>query len=377
MSASAPASSAPVIRCRSAGRLRGFIRNRILLARWSPRALPPACSDAQAGRALAELVGPAMMAPVNEALRRADTLAARIGGCARDAYTVLYLCAGLAVLFAVGGVAVVNNNTVLNLLVLAELAMLIVLVVTFRNAHRVNWHSHWLALRFHGEFLRCLPVLAAMRPDSLHARQAREGRDDLVDAPAPTAPHLAALVSHHDKAEDPAIVEQAAEQRAERARLYEELHARFVAQPAEYAAQAMAYARLLAGQQLRYHCLRAQQEQAIVHRVHQVSVGAFVMTILAVIVHFWWHSAVLTIICTGVPAFAASLHGFVAQEESERLAASYSAMANRLQGWLDQDDALGDVAQLQERLGELVDLMMAEVQDWHRLFGEKGMYHLG
>ena len=32
---------------------------------------------------------------------------------------------------------------------------------------------------------------------------------------------------------------------------------------------------------------------------------------------------------------------------------------------------------MQERLGELVDLMMAEVQDWHRLFGEKGMYHLG
>ena len=139
------------------------------------------------------------------------------------------------------------------------------------------------------------------------------------------------------KAEDPAIVEQAAEQRAERARLYEELHARFLAQPAHYAAEALAYARLLAGQQLRYHCLRAQQEQTIVHRVHQLSVGAFGMTILAVIVHFWWHSAVLTIICTAVPAFAASLHGFVAQEESERLAASYSAMANRLQGWLDLD----------------------------------------
>jgi hypothetical protein len=373
---------AAAIRCRSAGRVRGFIRNRILLAGWRPRALPAAPGDAVAARELTELVGSAMLAPMRAALDGADTLAGRIGGCARDAYTVLYGCAGLAVLFAACGVAAAGNNTVLNLLVLAELLMLLVLIVTFRNAHRTNWHSHWLALRFHGEFLRCLPIMAAMRDDSMHARQAREGRDGSVDAPASTAPHLVALAAHHGRAVDPGAAEQAAAQRAIRAKLYEHLYARFLLHPEPYARRALAYARTLAGQQLRYHCFRAQQEQTIVHRAHKLSIGAFGLTIVAVIAHFWWHAALLTIICTGVPAFAASLHGFVAQEESERLAASYGAMAVRLQAWLDlgldldhADGAL--LPAMQERLAELVELMMSEVQDWHRLFGEKGMYHLG
>jgi hypothetical protein len=129
---------------------------------------------------------------------------------------------------------------------------------------------------------------------------------------------------------------------------------------------------------LRYHCLRAQQEQTIVHRVHQLSIGAFGLTIVAVLAHFWWHAALLTIIGTGVPAFAASLHGFVAQEESERLTASYGAMACRLHAWIERDNADGaELASIQTRLDELVELMMSEVQDWHRLFGEKGLYHLG
>lgn len=367
-----------MIRCRSAGRLRGFIRNRILLARWRPRALPAAAADSVAEHELAQLVGPAMLEPMSEALDHADSLARRIGGCARDAYAVLYVCAGLAVLFAACGVAAAGNNALLNLLVLAELVMLLVLLLTFRNAHRVNWHSRWLALRFHVEFLRCLPILAAMRTDSLHARQAREGSDGSIAAPASNAPHLAALLAHHCEPADTRAAEHEAGQRAIRAHLYGQLHERFLQHPAQYAAQALAYARVVAGQQLRYHCLRAQQEQTIMHRVHKVSIGAFGLTIVAAITHFWWHAALLTIICTGVPAFAASLHGFLAQEESERLTASSGAMAIRMEGWLDLENAsVNELPAMQSRLAELVELMMSEVQDWHRLFGEKGMYHLG
>jgi hypothetical protein len=366
-----------MIRCRSAGRLRGFIRSRILLARWQPRALPAAGSDAVADGELARLVGPDMLAPMNEALGHADGEARRIGGCARDAYTMLYLCAGLAVLFAACGVAATDNHTLLNVLVLAELATLLVLLLTFRKAHRVNWHGRWLALRFHVEFLRCLPLLAAMRSDSLQAHHAHD-HDTHDVAAAPLPPHLAALLNHHGKAADGRSAEHEAGLRAIRASLYQRLHARCLQQPAQYAALALAYARTVAGQQLRYHCMRAQQEQAIVHRVHTLSIGAFGLTIVAVVAHFWWHAALLTIISTGVPAFAASLHGFMAQEESERLAASSAAMAIRLQGWLDlEPPAAGELAAMQSRLAELVDLMMAEAQDWHRLFGEKGMYHLG
>jgi hypothetical protein len=377
MSASALLSPEPIIRCRSAGRLRGFIRSRILLARWKPRALPAASTDAVADAELAPLVGPDMLAPMSAALGDADSQARHIGGCARDAYTMLYLCAALAVLFAACGVAATDNHTLLNVLVLAELATLLVLLLTFRKAHRVNWHGRWLALRFHVEFLRCLPLLAAMRSDSMQAHQA-DDRDASDATAAPQPPHLAALSNHHGKVADARSDEHPAALRATRASLYQQLHARCLQQPDQYAALALAYARTVAGQQLRYHCMRAQQEQAIVHRVHALSIGAFGLTIVAVAAHFWWHAALLTIISTGVPAFAASLHGFMAQEESERLAASSTSMAIRLQGWLDlAPPAPGELAAMQSRLAELVDLMMAEAQDWHRLFGEKGMYHLG
>ncbi len=365
------------IRCHSAGRLRGFIRNRILLALWQPHALPHAAGDAAAAQQLAQLVGPAMLAPMHDALAHADSEARHVGGCARDAYTVLYACAGLAVLFAASGVAAAGNHTLLNLLVLAELAMLLVLLLTFRSAHRVNWHGRWMALRFHVEFLRCLPITAAMHADSPQARLARGGAED-ADAPVSQAPHLAALRGHHRKAADAGVALHGAELRAARAQLYQRLRGHALEHPARYAAQALGYGRTVAGQQLRYHCLRAQQEQTIVHRVHVVSTAAFALTVVAVLVHFWWHSALLTVICTGVPAFAASLHGFLAQEESERLAASFSAMAERLQGWLDGvDDAGADLPAMQQRLGELAELLMGEMQDWHRLFGDKGMYHLG
>jgi hypothetical protein len=374
---SSVSSSPSTIRCHSAGRLRGFIRDRILLAGWQPHALPAASGDAVAAQELAQLVGPAMLAPMSNALDHADSEARHIGGCARDAYTVLYACAGLAVLFAACGVAAAGNYTVLNLLVLAELAMLLVLLLTFRSAHRVNWHGRWMALRFHVEFLRCLPITAAMHPDSLQARQARQGSEE-PDAPVSDAPHLAALRDHHRKAAGAGVATHSAELRTARANLYQQLRGHALQQPADYAAQALGYGRTLAGQQLRYHCVRAQQEQTIVHRVHTLSTAAFGLTVVAVLVHFWWHSALLTVICTGVPAFAASLHGFLAPEESERLAASFSAMAVRLQGWLDGTDDIGaDLPAMQRRLGELAELMMGEMQDWHRLFGDKGMYHLG
>jgi hypothetical protein len=376
MSSTAIPSPAATTRCHSAGRLRGFLRNRILLAGWQPRALPAAGSDAVAAQELAHLVGPAMLEPMNVALDHADREASHVGGCARDAYTLLYACAAFAVLFAACGVAAGDNHLVLNLLVLAELVMLVVLLLTFRSAHRTNWHGRWMALRFHVEFLRCLPITAATHPDSLHARQAREDGSAAAGLPLSDAPHLAALRNHHGKAADASVAAQDDALRAGRARLYLQLRAHAAVEPAKYAARALAYGRVLAGQQLRYHCIRAQQEQAIVHRVHALSMAAFGLTVVAVLVHFWWHSALLTIICTGVPAFAASLHGFLAQEESERLAASFSAMAVRLQGWLDRPDP-AELAAMQERLGELAELMMGEMQDWHRLFGDKGMYHLG
>jgi hypothetical protein len=153
---------------------------------------------------------------------------------------------------------------------------------------------------------------------------------------------------------------------------------RSLVDPWTYTATALEYARQLARQQLRYHCRRVHEEQVIVHRVHAISLAGFAVTICAVMAHLVWHAPVLTMISTGVPAFAASLQGFSAQEESERLTASHRSMAQRLDAWPNtaMEADLG-AAEVQKQLSNLVELLMSEVHDWHRLFGEKGMYHLG
>jgi hypothetical protein len=365
------------IRCRSAGRIRNFFRKRILLAGWQAHDLPAAPSQDASQALLGRLIGPGLLQRVTGALDESDTLAQRIGGCARDAYTVLYGCAALAVLLAAWGVAS-ESASLRVLLSVAELGTLLVLFFTFRNAHRVNWHEHWLGLRFHAEFLRCLPVLVAL--DRERAPLWLQGRAhtgiDAEDAVLP--PHLAALSSHHHASVDARVAAHERERHDVRAALLAQLDRVCREDEWSYTTTALDYARQLARQQLRYHCRRAQEEQVIVHRVHTVSLTGFALTIAAVMAHMVWHAPLLTMISTGLPAFAASLQGFTAQEESERLTASYGAMAHRLNAWLDVPLARdAGMAEVQEHLSNLVELLMSEVHDWHRLFGEKGMYHLG
>jgi hypothetical protein len=350
-----------------------------LLSGWLPNALPAAPTTAETDAALDLLVGVSLRRHVLAALDRADTLAGKIGGCARDAYTVLYVCASLAVLFAASGVAVAGHGPIIDFLVLAELGTLVILFMIFRNAHRVNWHSRWLKLRFHAEYLRCLPLQVALHLDTSAPRHAPPPKagEHAVDLEA-DAPHLQALRDQHEAAIDDRLNAHEEQQHGVRSDLYTQLHAKFLEAPLTYVGHCLSYSRMLAQQQLHYHCLRAQQEKTIVHRLHKVSVGAFALTILAVVIHFWWHAPVLTIIGTSVPAFAASVHGFLAQEESERLAARYHQMAIRIHHWLGRKIETPDnLPEAQSYLAELADLMMSEMHDWHRLFGDKGLYHLG
>ncbi|TFW30144.1 hypothetical protein E4L96_00585 [Massilia arenosa] len=365
------------IRCRSAGRIRNFFRKRLLLAGWQARELPAAPSQESSQSLLEKLTGRVLLQRVTSALHEADTLAQRIGGCARDAYTVLYGCAALAVLLAAWGVASTSPSVKL-MLAVAELGTLIVLFLTYRNAHSVNWHERWLGLRFHAEFLRCLPVLVALNHDRsplwLHGRSQADLRDDHAVLP----PHLAALAGHHHASEDARAAAHERAQHEVRTQLLGQMEGICRDDEWTYTWTALEYARQLARQQLRYHCRRAQEEQLIMHRVHAISLVSFAATIAAVMAHMVWHAAFLTMISTGVPAFAASLQGFTAQEESERLVASSSSMAHRLDAWLNTGvDADAELAEVQEHLSNLVELLMSEVHDWHRLFGEKGLYHLG
>ncbi|MBK9440046.1 MAG: hypothetical protein IPN53_01565 [Comamonadaceae bacterium] len=362
--------------CRSAGRFRALIRNRLLLAGWRAKDLPLSPTMATTSASFQALVGPAIQQHMTQALFQADLLAGQIGGCARDAYTVLYACASFAVLFAASGVVVSDHGVMIYLLGLAELSMLLILLMTFRNAHQVNVHQRWLGLRFHAEFLRCVPLLAALPVESttskgqLHQKHARGQHGDV--------PHLKALSGKHKQINDKNLQLHEQAQQVLSSQLIEQLREVYLRDPLAYTQRCMVHANLLAKQQLHYYCLKAQQEQAIVGRSHWLSMVAFGLTLVAVLTHFFIHSPLLTVINTVVPAFVASLHGFLAQEESERLAASNRQMAIRIHQWISTDvGAPNDSDATRAHLADLVDLMMSEVQDWHRLFGEKGMYHLG
>jgi hypothetical protein len=176
------------------------------------------------------------------------------------------------------------------------------LFLTFRNAHRVNWHEHWLGLRFHAEFPRCLPVLAAAAqeraPRWLHGRA--RAAIDAEDAPLP--PHLAALTGHGHATEDPRAIAHGHAQHEVRATLLDKLDRICRDDPWTYTMTTLDYARQLARQQLRYHCRRAQEERVIVHRVHAISLAGFAVTIGAVMAHLVWHLPILTMVSTGVPA---------------------------------------------------------------------------
>src|SRR5206468_508469 len=133
-----PFMSSIELHCRTAGRLRNVVRSRFLLAGWQAHDLPAAPSQDGSQALLGRLIGPALLQRVTSALNESDTLAQRTAGCARDAYTVLYGCSALAVLLAAWGAAI-ESHTLRFGLAMAELGTLVVLFLTFRNAHKANW----------------------------------------------------------------------------------------------------------------------------------------------------------------------------------------------------------------------------------------------
>jgi len=169
--------------------------------------------------------------------------------------------------------------------------------------------------------------------------------------------------SHHDIDESARVKESGS--------LYAKLRKSVEREPNETMNQIMLYAEELAKEQRWYHCKSAQREMAIEKRIHTVSILLFTVTFIAVLCHFLLHSPWLVVVATVLPASAASLHGFLAHEETERFAARYSGMAFQLDAWLNDQDGLTE-----ERLEKLIRLLTSEVTDWHGLLQHQSL-HIG
>lgn len=348
--------------CITKGKVRNFFRS-LLLTGWEPENLPV---GGQPASNIPEIYGKDGNEYL-EAFERADFAASEAGGCYRDSYTILYLCAALAVFFAVINVAIEWEDFKAFAWVVSEAIMLLIIGFIYWHARKAKWHENWINLRFHSEYLRCLPMIATRYselPSGWHMPHTTTISHSNNGEPLPSYLQVFNHAhGHHDIAEG--------ERTKERSSFYAKLHESEKNDSSETLKQTMIYAEELAKNQRRYHCMSAQREMAIERRIHVISMSLFFSTALAVLCHFLWHSPWLTVVATVLPACAASLHGFLAHEETERFAARYSGMAFQLDAWLnDQDSPTND------RLEKLISMLMSEVTDWHGLLQHKSL-HIG
>lgn len=348
--------------CITKGLLRNFSRKLLLLG-WKPVDLP------EEGHPISNI--PAIYGDDGkkylEAFEHADLAASDAGGCYRDSYTILYLCAALAVLFSVINVSLGWEGRQALTWVAFEAVMLSIIAWVYRRTRKAKWHEHWVSLRFQSEFLRCLPMISAHSPEfpsGWYMPHCRTISPSVNAEPIPS--YLQVLHHAHNSHENDEV-----ERENERRNLYAKLRASVEKGSGEALKQTMIYAEELAKDQRWYHCRSAQREMAIEKAIHVISMSFFLGTVVAVLCHFFWHSSWLIVFATVLPACAASLHGFLAHEETERLAARYSGMAFQLDAWLNDQ-----ASSTEERLEKLIELLMSEVSDWQGLLQHQSL-HIG
>ena len=127
-------------------------------------------------------------------------------------------------------------------------------------------------------------------------------------------------------------------------------------------------------QQRHYHYRIASKQHALRHRVHNVNTALFALTALGALLHLVIHTLWLSLVTTFFPAFAASLHGALAQSEayrlgaaSERLVVELQSAIGRIHDALNEGASTGDFNGLKAAIEAAIALILEEHQDWHLL----------
>jgi hypothetical protein len=282
----------------------------------------------------------------------ADMLAVHYGSRSRSAHVRVYVLAWAAVLLALLAVPIASSWAWV--WPRAELALIVLILVTVVRARKGKWHERWLAYRLLSERLRTLDFLAPL------ARTTPEFHPPAyIDAYDPTL----RWVDWHFRA----IVRECGL-----------CNARV---DARYLNDCWQIVRSAVEGQSEYHAGAAARLRTVHHRLHTFGEGLFFATLLVCIGHILapllfqtsesggvanW----LILAAAALPAAGAASAGILAQEESKRLAARYSAMHRRLDGILKLMPAspagmsLEDVGATAETAALT---MVGEVQDWHVL----------
>ncbi|HVY55803.1 MAG TPA: DUF4231 domain-containing protein [Thermodesulfobacteriota bacterium] len=275
----------------------------------------------------------------------ADKLANYYSNIYRSSFTVNYLMAGFAVLFALLIPTVKKLET---LWVLCELTLIVLIILITAVGNLKHWHERWIDYRLLSEQLRHLRFLT---PLGLTMPSFRVPAHDTYGDPRST------WVNWHFRA----IVREAG-------MVGTTIDEHYLA----------AYRDFLSKQeitgQIDYHKRNAPRLHRINHTLHIIGMGLFAMTFVTTFIHLFYHSDWLIICSAFFPALGAAIYGIRTQGEFEQLAKRSDAMSAHLENLrseLDRPDFTSSYGLLGSIAENTAEVMSTETLDWRIVFQSK------
>ena len=290
------------------------------------------------------------------AFSAADHLAVYYSLVYRSTYVFNFLFAAVAVALALGGVFT-HDPTTKSYLVLAELATIIAILITWLRGYRMQWHRRWLEYRRLAECLRHMRILAPVGSEGPLDRPGRSldvDEQDWVNWYAWTVRRLLPLP---DRAVDPAYLGALRE----------------AVRSGEIAGQ------------IEYHTTNATHIAKLEPRLHhsgQVLFGITGALCIAYLGFDWfgglpsmaqphrdWILGAFTFFTALLPTLGAALGAIYVQGDFKTVAEQSKRTAQRLAAI---DKILADeplvFARLADRIEKTSDVLMSDLMEWQTVF---------
>jgi hypothetical protein len=325
--------------------------------------LPPAVSDTR-DKWQSYLIGlppdrtqrPVIENTLLPACAVADHLANYYSLVYRSTYVFNFSFAAIAVAVALGGVFI-HDPAIKSDLVITELAIIIVVLVTWLYGHHRQWHQHWLECRRLAEGVRHLRIFAPLGIRGSVGRPRRHVDGSEEDWINWYGWSLRRLLPLPDR-----VVTSDYLQKMRDVVLKVEID-----------------------DQIRYHKANAERMEKLDHRIHLSGQLLFAATaaLCIIFVGSKWSGALdhvtlptrdlvlstVTFLTALLPTLGAALGAIRAQGDFRTLAEQSARTAKRLAA-IDKILAVEEpsFAQLTGRVEQLSDVLMADLREWHTIF---------
>jgi hypothetical protein len=296
-----------------------------------------------------------------------DKLADYYGDAYRSSYVVAYALTVLAVCFALLPLTVPDDTVKREAAFIAlELVAVLALIFIVWRGHRRRWHERWLEYRLLAELVRQVRVLVPLGGGRPFPRQPEHLRS-YVD---PTSTWMYWYVRAIHRAVG--------------------LPALSMTEPV--LRECLTYLREVVAGQVRFHEDNRKRSEHLEERLHHAGMWLFVLTAVAVVVHFLPHalgwagihlewprgfSRLLTVSCGALPAMGGAAAAVKNHGEFLRLAKRSAGMAGALGIILERIEALlvagahPTAATTAELAAAAARVMVDEVLDWRVMFEDR------